>query len=430
MSSATVLSVDGYPFLETKRYVMPEVMTVFREADHRTFVRLVSERNSLVWGPPAEADFAQSETVIEYACKTGKVIDRLNVMGFTLARVQREFESGRQAELDTYESWCNDGDGGKRFAHELAFWKDVAFDAYADAFRHVISNSLVWYDGTPQRSDIDPVVKYILDDHERLFGFPHNDVRCILRLACELVDHNSFVIQDITEVIDAGYYNADEQVCSSALKTLFAGHFENSRRIVLTEGASDSEILCESMKILFPHLTEYFSFLDFGATNMPGGAGTLVSVVKAIAGSGITNPVIAVFDNDTAARDATRSLVEVSLPSNLRVLHYPRLDSLCSYPTLGPGGMVSLDVNELAGSLELYLGDDVLRDEQNARLPVQWMGYCKALNRYQGEVVQKTAIHKKFRSKLTRCNTDAASINESDWTGMTRILEHLFRAFD
>lgn len=52
MGSITDLSVDGYPLLQTKSAVIPEVMTIFRETDRRLFVRNLSERNELIWGKP------------------------------------------------------------------------------------------------------------------------------------------------------------------------------------------------------------------------------------------------------------------------------------------------------------------------------------------------------------------------------------------
>ena len=52
-------------------------------------------------------DDEETETAIEYACETGKAIDRLNVMGFTMRRVREEFEIGRQKEFERYMSYRN-----------------------------------------------------------------------------------------------------------------------------------------------------------------------------------------------------------------------------------------------------------------------------------------------------------------------------------
>ena len=130
----------------------------------------------------------------------------------------------------------------------------------------------------------------------------------------------------------------------------------------------------------FPPITRS---LDFDSSRSQGGAGHLVSIVKAFSGAGITNRVIALFDNDTAAREARRSLDAATLPSNFAVLHYPDLDALRHYPTLGPAGLSHLDINGLAASIELYFGADVLLLD-GTLAPIQWKGYCEALQGVSG----------------------------------------------
>jgi hypothetical protein len=98
------------------------------------------------------------------------------------------------------------------------------------------------------------------------------------------------------------------------------------------------------------------------------------------------------------------------------------------YPTIGPSGVVVMDVNELAGSIELYFGRDVL--EQGPQLvPVQWKGFDEGLRRYQGEITDKAAVQRRFDDKLAEAEACRASIEHQDWTGMTLILDQLRRAF-
>src|SRR4029434_3275447 len=108
MGTYTELTVAGYPLISSKSAVIPEVMTVFRDSDRREFYRRVAERNVLVWGEPDNPEDPEMEWVIEYSCATSEAIDRLNVMGFTIERVRREFEAGRRAEVEKYQSWVED----------------------------------------------------------------------------------------------------------------------------------------------------------------------------------------------------------------------------------------------------------------------------------------------------------------------------------
>jgi hypothetical protein len=123
----------------------------------------------------------------------------------------------------------------------------------------------------------------------------------------------------------------------------------------------------------------------------PGGASSLVSIVKAFAGAGITNRVIALFDNDTATSEALRGLQLVPLPKNLAVLRCPDLTFLRAYPTVGPTGLSNVDVNGLAAGVELYLGVDILAASGSLE-PVRWREYSDTIRRYQGEVGNKTQL--------------------------------------
>ena len=124
------------------------------------------------------------------------------------------------------------------------------------------------------------------------------------------------------------------------------------------------------MRILFPHLLDYYSFLDFETGKVPGGAANLANLVKAFAAAGIVNRVVAVFDNDTAAESSLASLRTVALPTNIQTRQLPSLPALSTYPTLGPTGMSLTNVNGLSASLDLYLGNDV-RSYEGALSPVQ-----------------------------------------------------------
>jgi hypothetical protein len=429
MGTYTELTVAGYPLISSKSAVIPEVMTVFRESDRREFSRRVAERNVLVWGEPDNPEDPEMEWVIEYSCATSEAIDRLNVMGFTIERVRREFEAGRRAEVEKYQSWVEDGEEREWFANDWDFMKRLTFEAYAEALRSVIANGLrpVPFDDH-KRQDVDPVARYILGDNDEFyFGFPCDDYRFLVRLACDLVAPETRVTQDITDLISSGYYTRDEPVCENALNALTARQPENSPRIILTEGSTDAEILEEALALLYPHLVGYYTFLNFNSSRSPGGAGYLTSLVKAFSGAGVANRIIALFDNDTSGREARRALDSISLSPNIAILHYPEIPLLRNYPTLGPGGMTSLDVNGLAASIELYLGVDTL-SEDGTLMPVQWKGYSEALKQYQGEVMQKTRLYSAFKEKLSRCRSDPAALEKADWSGLRAILMHMFSA--
>lgn len=421
--------------ITSKNRVIPEVMTLFREADRQEFTRSLSDAGCLP-EDPRDDDFDDDETVLvrEYSVETWKAIERLNVMGFSMSRIQREYEECRAADLGVFESWAEEEseDGTHWFADDWGILQGLDFSAYSDALSEVISRGLrpVPFDDL-KRPGLDPKVRYLLDDDDGYpFRFGNTDIRCLLRLACELVPADSRVVLDVSDLIDSGYCDEQELICADAVQALTARHPENAPRIVLTEGSTDARILQEALALTKPHLAEYYTFMDFGSSRLPGGAGHLVSLVKAFSAAGITNRVIALFDNDTAAHEAVRALESARLLPSIAIVFLPDLELLRAYPTLGPGGLTSMDVNGLAASIELYLGEDLLRGVDGRLTPVQWKGFSESLNQYQGEVMHKARLHTAYFERLALCKANSKAVGSTDWSGLSAILDLVFGAFD
>lgn len=431
MGTYTDFSVAGYPLINSKSAVIPEAMTVFRESDKRVFARRLGERNPLVWGDAHEEEADAVETATMYVCSTDAVVARLEIMGFTINRTRRDFEVGRQAGLAMYQDWAKEDRDPPWFEEKVKLIEALSFDAYLGALRQVLSEGLR---PTPfddhEKPGLSAAVCYILDDNEDyLLGCFAPDIRCLIRAACEVAPKPSEVIQDITDLVDGGYYAPEAPICQQSIDSLTLGHLENANRIVLTEGSTDTQVLKASLGLLYPHLSSYYSFLDFDTARAPGGAGQLALLVKGFAAAGIGNRIIAIFDNDSAGRDAKRSLTQLRLPSNIAVLSYPDIELLRSYPTLGPSGNTNLDVNGLAASIELYFGSDVLCRQDGSLTPVQWKGYIEPLASYQGEVLGKTQLQTAFFGKMAKVENDPAEQERQDWSGIDAILRAIFGAF-
>jgi hypothetical protein len=191
---------------------------------------------------------------------------------------------------------------------------------------------------------------------------------------------------------------------------------------------TDIYVLQQTLKLLYPHLYDYYSFMDFSSSNAMGSAPQLAAMVKAFAGSGIANRVIAVFDNDTAGLDAMRSLAKTNIPENIKVIRYPDIEMAANYPTLGPSGVSSLNINGLACALELYFGVDTLKIE-GGLAPVQWKGYVEGVKQYQGGILRKKDLQEAFSRKLAECCADPTIIESKDWSGIRAVWETIFRVF-
>lgn len=193
--------------------------------------------------------------------------------------------------------------------------------------------------------------------------------------------------------------------------------------VVLVEGKFDVEVLTAALRIRRPHLIPYFRFPDFSHKN-EGGTGALRQTIRAFAASGIPNRVLALFDNDTAARDMLRTIDMSLLPSNIQITCLPDLDLARRYPTIGPQGEHVMDVNGLAASIEMFLGTDVLTVD-GALVPVQWSGYSKGVGAYQGELADKSVVQERFRQKVARASGSPRAQDAQDWSALDLVLDHI-----
>lgn len=433
MGTYTTLYLNDFDLASSKSAVIPEVMTVFAESDRRSLWRRISD-GEVVEGPAHDDGF---EREIQYVTTVDKAVQRLDVMGFTLERCRREYEEIRLQELEGLRGALEE-DGGASdmtddfYAKEIEKYERLTFDEYVAGFQRVFEHRLQSYTLTKeQRADLDATALYILEDqHDEWFhfGFLCRDIRSFIRMALSVAMPEMLFRQDVAELVSAEWVHEECRIRDDAVRLLIERYPQNTPLIVLTEGSSDAEILSKSLAVLFPHLVGYYTFFDFHGSKAAGGATQLISVVKAFAAAGVANRVIAVLDNDTAAHEARRALRDVRIPENIAVVHYPERDWLREYPTLGPSGDVSLDINGKAASIELYLGHDVLSVNGNL-LPVQWAGYSQAMRAYQGEVIGKPGVTERWRAKADRCITDSSSITPADWADLRAVWEQIMSAF-
>src|SRR5690606_36682512 len=145
--------------------------------------------------------------------------------------------------------------------------------------------------------------------------------------------------------------NDPESVYDEVIESVTYDYEIGDKFLILTEGSSDIQILKNSLELLYPHLAGYYSFMDFGISNASGSASSLVASVKSFVGADIRNKIIALFDNDTAAESAIRGLSKTRMPENIRIIQYPPFKFLEDYPTIGPTGITTMNINGLAGSI-------------------------------------------------------------------------------
>jgi hypothetical protein len=399
-------------------------MTLFRERDKRVVERRCTERNPLVWGPP-DLDSPELETVVDYTASVREVCERLRIMGFTLEKAMADFEHRRAAHV-SYLKEINEG--RNYWDDEIALFEESTFEGYLDAFRDILASRISRHEFSEKRPDASRLAKMVARGAGDLeWGFPCGDIRFLFRALIEVVPPSAMVTQDLTELVGGGYYEVGDEVCEACLEELKGDYSINSRILLLSEGSTDNAVLRASIELLYPHLSDYYSFMDL-AVRAPGGAGSLVHVVKAFAGAGIENRTVALFDNDAAGHSAVSLLKDVKLPPHIRAVTYPDIPFAAAYPTLGPGGSSIIDVNGSACSIELYFGKDVLTRD-GTLVPVHWKGYDERVKRYQGEIREKDLLRGRFFEKIAAAKRNGVELDPEAWGDMRRLLEAVFDTF-
>ena len=438
MGTWTELLVNRRPIFGFKNYVdLDFVATLFRYSDYTRKERKVSERED--YSPLRFDSGEEIEIGRFFTTKSEFLRGRMEILGYKKEALEGEFLQYRDDKLKELDLvWENAEElknaeellGKERFEEtkaieeaERRFWKSVTLQEFSLAVKKVIFNhSDAENPSYKERaiSDFDSAHAYLVSEGGYLvYSLPFNDVYDSIKFIVESIPEGLSIVLDLTDLSEGGYIEDEIYVEDFGKKI-----------IILTEGPTDIEFLSGALQLLYPHLSEYYAFMDFKSAKVPGSASALVNTIKAFTGAGIENKIIALFDNDTAAREALTALESSKIPKNIIIVKYPSVDIGKHYPTLGPTGMNNMDINGLAGSIELYLGRDVLCDVlDDGLVPVQWKGYSPKMKAYQGEILYKRKVHEIFRQKLEDANNNRGLIEKQDWSSIDTILQVIFLAF-
>jgi hypothetical protein len=365
--------------------------------------------------------------VVYYSAPVTVIKDRLELQGYTLSTAKTAFMRNIRAQAKEYSESTEGMED--YYENRVKLLRSVDVDKWVVALGQIKKSGR----GTPTResphkSEVN-LQEFMLDG-EQWYGYSGADLYVPLRLALETCSGNENLVYDLTDLVNQGYLDKNED-CIAVSSELAAGEYASrSKVIVLTEGRSDGWILSASMKLLYPHLYDYFSFMDFESARVEGGASHLAKIVKSFAGAGIVNKVLAIFDNDTVGQEAIRSLRQIKLPGNISVLALPDFGELRKYPTIGPSGRKAMNVNGTAASIELYLGGDVLK-ENGKMVPVRWSGYIPNMGKYQGSLLDsdKDGIHKRFKDKLEKAKDRTNLTQDDNWAGLYAVMSRIFSTF-
>lgn len=359
-----------------------------------------------------ETDLRASEEGYEYVVSARQMRQRLQVLGFTSARALAELDSSMQAwhrredpEDDLFEDLL---DGLKSEDMSMLRARFAEYLTSTDLF-------------SPYQ------VPKIIDCL---------DPRFLMRLAVDLVPDSTEVAHELSYLIGEPYLQPGIPIADIARKERGQSRTDDGPLVVLTEGSTDARALAAGMLITHPHLEGFIQFMDVHAKAEMNVA-ALDKMVRIFSTARISHRVLALADNDAAAHRhlarLKKDLKSGHIPENYRILHYPDIPLLRAYPVERPdSGNAVEDVNGWAGSLEMYLGENLLLDRNGQLIPVQQKGEPDGPQQLQGTLPEhhKRRINKAFMRVAKRAKTDPVVRAEHDWGGVGAIIEAVAHSFD
>lgn len=366
-------------FVDTAKSIVPAEFRVLFQEDERQVRR------------SADGEFDE----ILYVASKATVLERLDLLGYTSEVAEQRLSEWIISERKQWLEYISEsGNRAKQIADAI---ESLTTDEWAKRIPDVIENKF------SREQPIDEIDHHMigLNDDWLWFDGPGSlvNIRALLE-ACPDVETVSL---EVTDLIQGGWIDENQEVCAELRQSASANVDLFAPIVIIGEGHSDIEVLRNSLSALFPEVADFFSFFDHSELNVDGGADYLVKFLKAFAASRAPLRMIAIFDNDTKGVQAFDRAKKLNLPDNIMVMRLPDIDLARSYPTVGPQGEHSVNVNGQATSIELYLGADVLAKEGQFR-PVRWSGYVAGINAYQGEIEGKKEVVGKFLADVADCD--------------------------
>ncbi|KAK0342303.1 HEPN/Toprim-associated domain-containing protein [Brevundimonas aurantiaca] len=405
MGSYCAIQFDDMEIVTAKSYVPDDYAALFQEGDRDRSHRSDDEPNG------------EARATFRYKASRETILRRLSLLGATREVVVESFDRWLKELRETWGDYAKDGWG-----HDVANAAQQLTPAeWIRRVPEVLATRFAKDDF--DREPIDEIDRQLRDDSgEGWLNFDGYGSLYSLRAMLEACVDVQWVTLDMTDLVDAGYYDSESPLALEARRSVFESYNPLTPTLILAEGSTDIAIFRATLPILYPELVDYFSFFNHAELSVDGGAVYLVKFLKAFAAANITNRMIAVFDNDTVGVHSFKQASALALPPNIIVTRLPDCETARHYPTVGPQGRHSMNVNGLAAGIELYLGAEALSLNDELR-PVRWTGYVAGADAYQGEVQGKTDVARAFLHGLAMVeNREEAVAKFADLVG---VWEHL-----
>lgn len=421
----------------------------FRNYLDSSIVGLLFSKDDLYIEPNCKEDPEDEDssmyTKYYYKTTVERAQERLDAQGFTLKRFEEQFTE-KAVEIINYEPRLRSLHIAPEHFEKKAKERiegQVSFQKWKNSMRKIICfetrNGNIRRGGTAKdvgiSTECDKALFYALKDMDQdsfyAIRIDKINIAYVFRLVLANCSPSDEVVLDFSFL---AYWAEDcIPLALSASETA-------EKTIVLVEGTSDKDIIEFAIRYLYPHLVDLFYFMDFDdgyGGKRDGGTSFLAKNLKTFYFSRIKQHFIAVFDNDAEGYQCKCSLLSdiPNWPDNFRILLYPETELSKAYPTVASNGTIINDnINRKACSIELYLPDGLIKDNDQY-YPIEWESRKKIRFNgneeylYQGVISQKDRIKSNFHKLKKQIESGERSFVPLEWERMKTLLDSIVFAF-
>ena len=393
MGTEITLDVEGLTVTYAKNHLGVDHGSLFQEQDRRA---LKSGQLNYEYYEREGEDPTSGEMAFGRSLKD--VAPRLELLGFNLDRVRREYENIASSWREERKSFRYEDAGPLpdlmsfpeflRFVteHPLASLDDTFVPGFDEESKTRIRGRFADQAVTNRIPNDEP--RYSQAYSERgyfgeLVSFLHP--YSILRVLAEgNANDDASVVWQYGPLVEAGWAAEGEFVAGARRRETF---------LIATEGSSDVHILKHGLALLRPRIADFFRFIDVSDSHPFSGTGNLIKFAEGLAKIDVQNQIVFLFDNDAEGLDAHQRISALNLPPNMRGSTLPEMEDFRAFPTRGPEGMRESNINHRAAAIECYLDLGVGKCPS---AKVVWTNYKSALGVYHGKLEHKECYTKKF----------------------------------
>lgn len=332
------------------------------------------------------------------------VVPRIELLGFTLDRVRREYEMVAQSWREEKQAMLDD-EGSDRRPNPMSFAEFYEFATYYPLLE--LDNTFVSDAHGKEKGTIRG--RFANTPVDRIPGYDAYDIHAysertyfrelvnvlhaysVLRILGEKKENGDApVVWQYGPLVEAGW--ATEQDFRPSVR-------RSETFLIATEGSSDVYVLKHALALLRPGIADFFRFIDVSESHPFSGTGNLVKFAEGLAKIDVQNQVLFLFDNDAEGVGAQQRLSKLKLPSNMRATMLPEIETFRAFRAQGPEGLRTTDINRRAAGIECYLD---LTVGSHGPAKIIWTNYKKDLGVYQGALEYKDFYVREFLKQTPR----------------------------